>query len=223
MGIELLTINSMKIIYTFVAATSAQMKNLLADHAAICHFAHEADINSPLSENARFLSTYMDVPSSILPNLMTVTQRESVCSQPFDHINSTNISRTDNEARAEIPDWFESTDLGDGNHRVRFCCEPRAWKDPIDELDRLTSQWAESLWADDEHLVDNVNYIKKRLARDYNKKVKKGFAQTEALEFPIEESSNDCEKAGAFTSIERLVKRAQLQLSQKIGQETSET
>ena len=123
--IELLTINSMKIIYTFVAATSAQMKNLLADHAAICHFAHEADINSPLSENARFLSTYMDVPSSILPNLMTVTQRESVCSQLFDHINSTSISRTDNEARAEIPDWFESTDLGDGNHRVRFCCEPR--------------------------------------------------------------------------------------------------
>ena len=58
----------------------------------------------------------------------------------------------------------------------------RAWKDPIDELDRLTSQWAESLWADDEQLVDNVNYIKKRLARDYNKKVKKGFAKTEALE-----------------------------------------
>ena len=114
----------MKIIYTFVAAASAQMKNLLLDHAATCDFAHDADINSPLSENARFFSTYLEVPSAILPNLMTVAQRENVCNQLFDHMNTT-ISRTSGEARAEIPDWFESTDLGDGNHRVRFCCEPR--------------------------------------------------------------------------------------------------
>ena len=119
----------MKIICVFGAGLSfaSSIKNLLADHNATCDFAFDTSIHQQPSnfENARFYSFALVQNSNIVVNFMNEEMRSTVCAGAFDQMNEELSSRTGEVARAEIPDWFESKDLGNGQHQIRFCCEPR--------------------------------------------------------------------------------------------------